>query len=211
MAQKEEFEMRKIKRILCKKSISSIGKCLVAFAILFANAPCISLSGTISLEASNYQLGDVNKDNLVNALDALLVLKSSAKICELDDYQKNVADVNKDGITNTDDALQILKVAAKLDVYKINVNLSVNQEYTIDRIFDSGKFVWSYEVVKGKGIFVEKTIKELPIDSAPGDTPEQVYTICANQPGTYNLLMKLVSVSDEKDILEERMYIIQVN
>lgn len=40
MAQKEEFEMRKIKRILCKKSISSIGKCLVAFAILFANAPC---------------------------------------------------------------------------------------------------------------------------------------------------------------------------
>lgn len=180
---------------------------------LLSLVTCISLLGNISLEASNYQLGDINNDNLVNALDALLVLKSSAKICELDDYQKNVADVNKDEITNTDDALQILKVAAKLDVFKINVNLSANQEYTIDKIFDSGTFVWSYEVANAnsKGISVEKTIKELPTDSAPGDTAEQVYKICANQPGTYNLLMKLVNVSDEKDILEERLYIIRVN
>lgn len=59
-------------------------------------------------------LGDVNDDKLVNASDALLVLKHAAKLIQLDATQSATADVTKEGTINASDALQILKYAAKL-------------------------------------------------------------------------------------------------
>lgn len=53
--------------------------------------------------------GDVNKDNKISSLDALIVLQHSSgyKI----DFCQFAADVNKDGNINSSDALYILQIA----------------------------------------------------------------------------------------------------
>ena len=65
-----------------------------------------------------YTLGDVNGDQIVNASDALLVLKFSAKLETPTDIQKLAANVTVisagDDIINASDALMILKYSAKL-------------------------------------------------------------------------------------------------
>lgn len=59
-----------------------------------------------------YTVGDVNNDGKINAADALLVLKHTAKISSLSDSGKLAADASKDGQINAADALIILKYAA---------------------------------------------------------------------------------------------------
>lgn len=61
-----------------------------------------------------YMLGDVDESSVIDAADALLVLKYAAKLSELTDSQKMAADVNTDKSINASDALGILKFAAKL-------------------------------------------------------------------------------------------------
>lgn len=60
-----------------------------------------------------YKLGDVNEDTLVEAVDALRVLRAVAKTVELTPSQKLAADVNKDGNVEAVDALRILRFVAK--------------------------------------------------------------------------------------------------
>lgn len=60
-------------------------------------------------------LGDVNADGLVNAADALLVLKHAAKISELTETQLLVADMDGNSKYDAADALKILRIAAKID------------------------------------------------------------------------------------------------
>lgn len=172
---------------------------------------CVCLLGLVAVEASQYRLGDVDLKNRVNANDALLVLQDAASLYELSDYERFVADVNKDGQVNSIDALQILKVAAKVDIFKIEVELTTGEEYVIDKIYDVGAYRWNYEVNSDSGILVEKTVKDLPEDSAPGNTPEQVYTISAQAPGIYEVHFKLRQSWDKgEDIADECMYIISV-
>ena len=62
-----------------------------------------------------YLSGDVNIDGVVNAADALLVLKHAAKIQIIEDTDIiSIADMNADGAVDAQDALIILKIAAKL-------------------------------------------------------------------------------------------------
>lgn len=58
--------------------------------------------------------GDVDGDGVVNAQDALSVLKYSAKLADLDDAAVERADVVKNGNVDANDALAILKYAANL-------------------------------------------------------------------------------------------------
>lgn len=58
--------------------------------------------------------GDVNLDSEVNAKDALIILKASAKLCELTEEEKVYADVRNDNLINAEDALIVLKMAARL-------------------------------------------------------------------------------------------------
>lgn len=159
--------------------------------------------------------GDVNHDFKVDSSDALEVLKSLSQMCKLEVHQRIAADVNYDEIVNADDALQILRVAAKLDTFDAElrltyVDLSVNEEYVINKIFDVSYYVWNYEVDKSNGITINKTVEELPVGSNPGDTPEQIYTIVADEAGVYELHLKQCSLFDPKDVVEERVYIISV-
>lgn len=59
--------------------------------------------------SANVKMGDVNKDNAVNSIDALLVLRASVEAETLTEEQIQCADVNKNGIIDADDALLILQ------------------------------------------------------------------------------------------------------
>ena len=64
--------------------------------------------------APAYTLGDVDANTIIDASDALKVLKHAAKIEMLDETQQLAADVTKEGTIDASDALEILKVAAKI-------------------------------------------------------------------------------------------------
>ncbi len=167
---------------------------------------CIFIFGTLCAEASPYQLGDVDTDGSVNAGDALLALQSAAQIRELDADQTDAADVNKDGVVSAEDGLQILKVAAKLDIFRIPVTLTVGGDpYTIDKIFDAGAYVWNYTLTPESGLTVTKELKELSEGSQLGMMAEQVYTIQAQEAGTYELHFRLCPVGRPEEAADEEM------
>ena len=61
-------------------------------------------------------LGDIDGDNVVNAKDALTILKHAAKLELIADDKSDVADVNEDTKIDAQDALEVLKIAAKIHV-----------------------------------------------------------------------------------------------
>lgn len=65
--------------------------------------------------AEEINLGDINNDGKVNALDARTALRASAQLDTLTEAQAEAADVNFDGKVNAIDARIILRVSAQLD------------------------------------------------------------------------------------------------
>ena len=59
-------------------------------------------------------LGDVDGNGVVNAADAVMVLRSDAGLITLTAEQAAAADVSGDGIVNASDAVQILRYDAGL-------------------------------------------------------------------------------------------------
>ena len=60
------------------------------------------------------KLGDVDGNGMVNAADAVMVLRSDAGLTTLTAEQTAAADINGDGIVNASDAIQILRFDAGL-------------------------------------------------------------------------------------------------
>ncbi len=81
-------------------------------------------------------IGDVNSDGQVNAADARIVLRASAKLENLSDKKFSLADINGDGKVNASDARIILRIAAKLD----SVDNYLNDNNTSPTIEISGYF-----------------------------------------------------------------------
>lgn len=71
---------------------------------------------TAAPEPLVYDLGDVDVSGVIDASDALNVLKYAAKISTLEEVQLGVADVDKSGNVDATDALYILQYAAKIIV-----------------------------------------------------------------------------------------------
>ena len=72
-------------------------------------------------DVTNYYIsvtGDIDSDGKINAADARLILRASAKIEELTGVYYTAADVNLDGKVNAADARKTLRVAAILDHFK---------------------------------------------------------------------------------------------
>lgn len=63
-----------------------------------------------------YEIGDVNRDGVVNVLDATLVQKHLAGIATLDDEQLVLADIDGNSTINVSDATAIQKLAAGITV-----------------------------------------------------------------------------------------------
>jgi hypothetical protein len=72
---------------------------------------------------ADIEYGDVNYDGLVDAIDALEVLKFAVGKLETDDVDFEwIADVSGDGIVDAIDALNILQYAVgKLDIFPVEV------------------------------------------------------------------------------------------
>ena len=72
------------------------------------------LADTDDSEEEDVIIGDANGDGIVNADDALYILKSIVGLIKLEDNAKKIADVNANGKVDADDALDILKKKAGL-------------------------------------------------------------------------------------------------
>lgn len=77
--------------------------------------------------------GDVSGDRRVNASDARLALRISAKLDTPTIEEFKAADVNSDGKINASDARTILRVAAKLDVFETETE-NITEESANDNI-----------------------------------------------------------------------------
>ncbi len=84
-----------------------------AVAVLLAASSVATYAITAS--ASDFEKGDVNRDGSVNAYDALLALRYSVRIGELDNEQLELADFDQDGIVTANDSLGILRHSIGLD------------------------------------------------------------------------------------------------
>lgn len=65
-------------------------------------------------EKDNYEVGDVNMDELISVKDATLIQKALAKITTLSAEQEKLADTDFNGDVNIKDATRIQKYVAKL-------------------------------------------------------------------------------------------------
>lgn len=81
------------------------------FSIVFDIANKMVL---ISKNSGERMKGDIDNNELINPLDALLILKKAAGIKQFDNEELILSDVNEDSIVNTKDALEVLKYAAGL-------------------------------------------------------------------------------------------------
>ena len=59
-------------------------------------------------------LGDVNGDGFINANDALLILRYSLGLIDLNNQLEAAGDVNGDGFINANDALYVLRMSLGL-------------------------------------------------------------------------------------------------
>ncbi|MBQ3551626.1 MAG: dockerin type I repeat-containing protein [Clostridia bacterium] len=62
-------------------------------------------------QPGEYDMGDVNMDGSITAMDALLVLRHSMELSELSPEAQELADITGDGSINAMDALNILRVS----------------------------------------------------------------------------------------------------
>lgn len=172
---------------------------------------CSLFLNTVTVEAFHYELGDVNRDGPADAKDALLVLRYVVGMEEFDEYQRFVADVNKDGQIDTNDALDILKVTVHLSPFTVNVRMTEGESYTFDKIYDAGSYWWIYEVTPEAGLSVKMEYMDLPEGSNPGDTAEQVYTVTAEQAGSYRLDLMLRHLGrPTEDMADEIVFLFDV-
>ncbi len=92
------------------KKIKKITVFLVVCVMVF------SVFGSFGVAADlKNQLGDINSDGKLNAADARIILRVSAKLDELSSEKLSFADINGDDKVNASDARIILRIAAKLD------------------------------------------------------------------------------------------------
>ena len=100
-------------------SISTIGNGFKALKPGYARLTVKSNDGTVNAQIKVYvsggcTKGDVNGDGKINSFDALLVLRNSVQMSELNTEEKLAADINGDSKINSLDALIILQITTEV-------------------------------------------------------------------------------------------------
>ena len=65
-------------------------------------------------ETTKGLLGDVNSDGVVDAIDALLILRASLELDKFDETQSFLGDIDGDGTITSNDALEVLRFSVQL-------------------------------------------------------------------------------------------------
>lgn len=81
----------------------------VALAVTVA-----ALTGSLSASADSSLKGDINSNGVIESEDALLLLRHSVGMSELDAEKVLIADVNEDGSIDSADALGVLRISVGL-------------------------------------------------------------------------------------------------
>ena len=59
--------------------------------------------------AFDYELGDINRDNIINVLDVVKLVQYILALEELDEEQQRLADINEDGVINILDVVNLVQ------------------------------------------------------------------------------------------------------
>ena len=94
------------------KEFKFTGDGITVMKVTFGNK--VKYVTVVSGEYDEFLPGDVNGDKVQNAMDALEILKYSAKISVSTELINEIADINDDTKLNAEDALEILRIAAKI-------------------------------------------------------------------------------------------------
>lgn len=96
----------------CKKHTYRFWKVIALVLAIVMAMPGFSI--VFAEDSTAVAYGDVNADGIINAEDALVVLKAAAKLETIDEAKEIIADVNTDKNVDATDALLILQMAAGL-------------------------------------------------------------------------------------------------
>lgn len=100
------------KTMKVKRNVSLLRRIIICIVLALVMPTTITMIAIAS--DADIMYGDIDDSNVVNANDALGVLKHAAKISLLDEKQEFIADVSGDKKIDAIDALLILKYAAKI-------------------------------------------------------------------------------------------------
>ena len=128
-----------------------------------------------------------------NAAAARDVLRFSAKLEDLEDYQKKNADVNFDGKITAADARILLRYCAKLGGFP--VTLRVGQELKFGPFNTLWKLVCLTE--SSDELKIEREIIPHKKPSNPGDSDRHILHVTPAQPGTYTIEVEQIGYTDE--------------
>ena len=113
------------------KIVSMLLAVLLAISC-FAALPASAYEHSSKAPGSNYDFGDVNRDGVVDIMDATLIQKYEVEKAELDDEQLLLGDVNGDGFVDILDATIIQKfVTDRVDKFPIE-NMIPTEEPTTE-------------------------------------------------------------------------------
>ena len=120
---------------------------------LYANHLKVALRKRVLVEGTNYELGDVNLDGIVNKKDAMLIMSFLGSETSFTEEQNKLADINQDGTIDFVDSMTIMGMIAGEDNSheKTHINsfseITNNIIYTGD-IIEPGEsetyFLWLY-------------------------------------------------------------------
>ena len=128
-----------------------------------------------------------------NAAAARDVLRFSAKLENLEAYQKKNADVNFDGKITASDARILLRYCAKLGGFP--VTLRVGQELKFGPFNTLWKLVCLTE--SSDELKIEREIIPHKKPSNPGDSDRHILHVTPAQPGTYTFEVEQIGYTDE--------------
>lgn len=134
-----------------RKLISIICLVLTLFLVL----PTINAAALYISPLAEY--GDVSNNNILEALDARLILRASAELSQLNapskwKSDKVFGDVDGDGLVTAIDARIVLRRSAELDPIDGGTNTTGNESLTNEsNIFISGKFYAQCSIVGKPG------------------------------------------------------------
>ena len=128
----------------------------------------VSKTDSGSIEVVELLYGDLNFDNRITAVDALMVLSSSTEEIELSADARKAGDVNGDGTVSVSDALQILYFSAEMvddfTIYHItaptNIHVKELDGYQFTVSWDYEKDVFGYNVYLNGELVNEELITE---------------------------------------------------
>lgn len=128
-----------------------------------------------------------------NAAAARDVLRFSAKLENLEDYQKKNADVNFDGKITASDARILLRYCAKLGGFP--VTLRVGQELK----FGPFNSWWKLTPITESSdkLKIDREVIPMPEDPAPGDSDKHILHVTPSEPGKYTFEVVYIGYTDE--------------